>query len=57
MTQKQLAIKRCAVFLADRVDYAMTWKDKQSARVRQEDIQALLEYEFERVPEGEEARV
>lgn len=57
MTQKQLAIKRCAVFLADRVDYAMIWKDKQAARVRQEDIQTLLESEFERVPEGGEAKI
>jgi hypothetical protein len=55
MTQKQMAIKRCAVFLSDRIDYAMTTRDKQAARVRPEDIQALLDYEFEKVPEGGEA--
>lgn len=54
MKAKEMAIKRCAIFLADRIDYAMQVRDKQAARVRREDIESLLRQEFYRLPEGEE---
>ena len=58
MTEKERAIQRIAVFLSDRIDYAIAMTARrESGDVRkksftdQKSIEELLSREFERIPE------
>jgi hypothetical protein len=54
MKQKELAIKRCASFLRDRIDRAIATGDKRY--VTHDAIVDLLSSEFEKIPDGEEVK-
>lgn len=55
MKQKEYAISRCASFLRDRIEHAVL-QGATTQFVTQEAIKALLTYEFQSVPDGEEVK-
>jgi hypothetical protein len=56
MKQKEFAINRCSAFIADRIDNAVL-KGTTTQFVTKEAIRALLAYEFQSLPDGEEVKV
>lgn len=49
-TEKQAAIDRCAIWIADRVEHAVATGDRKHTTA--DSIKKLLEAEFKNLPEG-----
>jgi hypothetical protein len=55
MNEKELAIRQSSIFLADRVTVALQTKDRKHLTI--EAIEELLRREFQKVPDGGEAKL